>query len=373
MASKFGLIAILGAPGYQPSPDGPPYGRAYIFTQDPATGTWTEAAALENCLVPGQAVSGLIGESVAATVTPGGVVVALGGRQIIDVATFNNSSGGCIYARDDTGAEPGPWTLQASLMPDPPDQNGSLRVSVSAGSDPSGHATVVMGPVNFYQGYVYERVPGESAWRQAQTLDEPGADAFGTQLAQGQIGTSEALIVGATFDQRFGPNAGAAYLYRRDVGASMYAPVAVMSSREDLDYANLGRAVAISASGWAAVTTTAPRPPDFEGRTYLYDVSSLFPVAAEAEPVSAGERLAIAGANPARGTAAVTFDLVEGGPVTVDVVDLLGRVVVSAVSRDLGPGDHRETFSIAELPGGMYVVRLVAGARRESARLVVAR
>lgn len=374
VASKFGLVAILGAPGFQLTPDTRQRGRAYVFTQEPATGVWTEAAALENCFSPSQTEGGLIGEGVAAVTTSTGVVVALGGRQIISVADFSRSSSGCIYSRDDTGAVPGAWTLQASLMPDPPDQNGGGVVGVSAGTDATGRATVAFGP--FYGSYAmtYVREPGTTAWRQTNALYTSSSSLLGESSAQGTIAGQVILLAGAPFEQYFGSNAGAGVLYSRSPETSEYSLRAFLGSREDLNFRYLGFDTAVSPSGWvAASTSTRGGDSDTTGITYLYDVRSLFPVSAEAPPLPDGARLAIAGANPARGIAQVTYNLVEGGPVEIAVFDALGREVLRPVSAERGPGEHRETIPVSGLARGVYLVRLATAGRRESVRLVVER
>ena len=55
------------------------------------------------------------------------------------------------------------------------------------------------------------------------------------------------------------------------------------------------------------------------------------------------------------------------------VFDVPGRAVARVASGARGAGAQREAFSVATSPPGVYVVRLVAGTRCESARLAVAR
>lgn len=78
--------------------------------------------------------------------------------------------------------------------------------------------------------------------------------------------------------------------------------------------------------------------------------------------------------NPTASQATFTVRLARSGPALIDVVDLLGRRV--AVLRD-GPlaGGLEQTFtvSVAGLPTGTYLVRVLADGVRQSHRVTVAR
>ncbi len=76
---------------------------------------------------------------------------------------------------------------------------------------------------------------------------------------------------------------------------------------------------------------------------------------------------------PVDGVARVVVELPAAGPVRLDVVDVLGRVV--AVLRD-GPmagGAHEVTLGTGGLPSGVYFVRLRAEGRTETRKLTVVR
>ena len=77
--------------------------------------------------------------------------------------------------------------------------------------------------------------------------------------------------------------------------------------------------------------------------------------------------------NPAGGAASLGFALGEASDVTVTEYDLLGRVVAQPVGAHLAAGAHRADAGVSGLAPGVYVVRLVAGARAETVRFTVAR
>ena len=95
-----------------------------------------------------------------------------------------------------------------------------------------------------------------------------------------------------------------------------------------------------------------------------------YPVASE-DGVPEMEALTLSAyPNPFRDRLAVAFELAQAGPVVVEVVDVLGRIVRR---RDLGvlPSGRREVvLGGAGLPAGMYVVRVAAGEGRAERRIV---
>lgn len=65
--------------------------------------------------------------------------------------------------------------------------------------------------------------------------------------------------------------------------------------------------------------------------------------------------------NPAQDNTVVEFSLDKREKVTVEVVDLSGKVVQQTYSGDLATGVHRFPISTAELSSGIYLVRLMTG------------
>jgi hypothetical protein len=97
------------------------------------------------------------------------------------------------------------------------------------------------------------------------------------------------------------------------------------------------------------------------------------PAPVASEPVaSPAEVLALSVApNPARGTAMVTVTH-AAGPVTVEILDALGRRVAQ-VAPSAGAETHTLALPVGHLAPGAYVVRVVAGGEAASRPLVVVR
>ncbi|MBN2587625.1 MAG: T9SS type A sorting domain-containing protein [Candidatus Fermentibacteraceae bacterium] len=82
--------------------------------------------------------------------------------------------------------------------------------------------------------------------------------------------------------------------------------------------------------------------------------------------------------NPSEGSTTALFELPEAGPVRLEVFDLAGRLAAVPISGWLGAGAHNvlwdgRTDSGIMAPNGIYLIRLTAGSRQASARLVLAR
>ena len=118
---------------------------------------------------------------------------------------------------------------------------------------------------------------------------------------------------------------------------------------------------------------------DASGRTETFPfVGFAAPRAFTAAPFVAGEagpdaalRLDAA-PNPVRGRLAVRFETPAPGPVTLDVVDALGRTVARLADGEHAAGAHRADWTPDVAPG-VYLVRLTAGGARSVQRVTVAR
>ncbi|QXD15451.1 glycoside hydrolase family 9 protein [Rhodocaloribacter litoris] len=74
--------------------------------------------------------------------------------------------------------------------------------------------------------------------------------------------------------------------------------------------------------------------------------------------------------NPAREEARLPFVLPVPEEVRLEAFDLLGRRVAAWPARTYPPGRHHVTWSLAGLPGGLYLIRLTSGARAYTHRLL---
>ncbi|MCQ2322083.1 MAG: T9SS type A sorting domain-containing protein [Bacteroidales bacterium] len=75
--------------------------------------------------------------------------------------------------------------------------------------------------------------------------------------------------------------------------------------------------------------------------------------------------------NPVVGTAQLRFELTESANVRYDVYDLAGRVVASRNLGNYGQGSHDVTFNANNLTAGSYIVRIQAGDKTQSTKIMV--
>lgn len=75
--------------------------------------------------------------------------------------------------------------------------------------------------------------------------------------------------------------------------------------------------------------------------------------------------------NPVVGTANVRFELSETQTVKCDVYDLSGRLVSSRMLGTYGQGSHNVSFSADNLSCGSYIIRIQAGNKTQSSKMLV--
>lgn len=108
------------------------------------------------------------------------------------------------------------------------------------------------------------------------------------------------------------------------------------------------------------------RQTDTDGTTAL---STVVPVARRADALS----LQALFPNPTSGTATIQYVLPTAADVQIDVFDLLGRRVASLAAGREAAGRVERTLDVRALAAGTYLIRLQAGARSQSQRLIVLR
>lgn len=65
--------------------------------------------------------------------------------------------------------------------------------------------------------------------------------------------------------------------------------------------------------------------------------------------------------NPFNPTTIIGYQLAEDGPVTLQVYDVLGRLVATLVDGHIAAGSHQVSFNATHLASGMYIYKMQAG------------
>lgn len=168
----------------------------------------------------------------------------------------------------------------------------------------------------------------------------------------------------------------AAWTSTLDFGAAfgqltlMNAPVAVQNGTPYWwRYRSLSRSIHFPSSRWISPTRSGVREYDLRGPGTTW-------VGVD-DPVTLPSALALAAPrpNPMRGAGAVLFSLPRESDVSLEVVDVQGRVLRTLVSGLRGAGEHRATWDGADAEGreaaaGVYFYRLRAGGETLSRKFV---
>jgi VWFA-related protein len=77
----------------------------------------------------------------------------------------------------------------------------------------------------------------------------------------------------------------------------------------------------------------------------------------EERPESAGAILGVV-PNPMKESGDLRYMMKKGGAITIDLIDVAGKVVATPYEGYAGPGEHTQAIDVAGLPDGRYFVRL---------------
>jgi hypothetical protein len=162
--------------------------------------------------------------------------------------------------------------------------------------------------------------------------------------------------------------------------------VHLMWEVQGLANVNLYRGVSGSWSQIATLTPDGSRRVSYNdasvigGRTYGYRLGFPSPSGEQFAgeiyvdvPVTAEFALRGARPNPSVGSLAFAFSLADDSPATLELVDLVGRRVFTRQVGTLGAGFHIVPMSRANLPIGIYAVRLTQHGRTLSSKVTVIR
>jgi hypothetical protein len=172
-------------------------------------------------------------------------------------------------------------------------------------------------------------------------------------------------------------------------GANLYISVADSVVLPETVIPGTGKIMVMSPGGSLTDFATGLEDPDAlvfdpDGKLYVAVPGGVVRIAHEtATPVPQGNlprTLAIRGPmpNPVRNQAWIELDLPTRGRVTIDVLDVAGRLMWTATrNEDLRPGTHRRSLEFAHLPPGVYAYRVKiqtgAGIETSTRRVTVLR
>ena len=236
-------------------------GSAYVFTEDPITGVWTQQTKL-------LASDGSAGDQFGASVALDGDN-ALVGAPFHDKGLTSNAGSAYVFVRDPVTET---WTQQAELQASDAAAGDEFGISVAI----SGGTAVVGAPLTnrvfqFSVGdaYVFVWCPETGTWEQQAKLsasDGAEFDEFGTSVGV----SGDTAVVGAPFhskDPVLGNEEGEAYVFVRDVGLGVWSEQAKLTASDAAPLGFFGTSVAISCD---TVVVGAIGDTDFAGSAYVF-------------------------------------------------------------------------------------------------------
>ncbi len=234
-------------------------GAAFVFVRQSGGTTWTQQAELLNS--PLNSYEGF-----------GGRVSISGDTILIGVAS--DSPGGLlaagavyVFTRPTGGTT---WTLLTTLSANDKAVNGSFGISVSLDGDTAligSEGATISGAANAGAAYVFTRPSGGTTWTQQAKLTAIDA-AAGDSLGHSVSLFGDSAVVGAYFASPGGIiNAGAAYVFTRPSGGTIWTQQAKFTASDGAQSDNFGNSVSISAD---TVVVGAPQIfPDI-GSAYVF-------------------------------------------------------------------------------------------------------
>jgi hypothetical protein len=77
--------------------------------------------------------------------------------------------------------------------------------------------------------------------------------------------------------------------------------------------------------------------------------------------------------NPTSGMTNVEFNLTERSDVKMEIVDMTGRVIETVYQQESPEGNYRLAFDVANLPNGLFIVKLSTGETTYTEQLVISK
>ncbi|MDT7855729.1 Ig-like domain-containing protein [Rubrivirga sp. S365] len=193
------------------------------------------------------------------------------------------------------------------------------------------------------------------------------------------------LADGARLARSLQPDGGGGAAWDAEVTASADLLAAPLALRVALDderplpdgygryVLDLDRGAALAADGGAVEVTLSAADPVRRLRVVVGTEAFASSVAGGVPLVAPAFGLERAAPNPVRAAATLAFSVPAPGPVTLDVVDVLGRRVAVLVDGERGAGRHEVAWRPDGLASGTYVVRLRAAGESATQTVTVVR
>jgi PKD repeat protein len=99
----------------------------------------------------------------------------------------------------------------------------------------------------------------------------------------------------------------------------------------------------------------------FDGCTDTFCDTVIVPSGIGYEEYASGITALYAMPNPATDQVALVYSLKSASDVTIEFMDLSGRIVLSETKTVSQPGQQREEFNLSELATGSYMIRITTG------------
>ncbi|MEM1091329.1 MAG: FG-GAP repeat protein [Pseudomonadota bacterium] len=254
-----GNLLVVGSP--EDDDLGTQSGSAYVFERNPGTEQWLQIAKLT-------AGNGERGDRFGSAVAISGDTVLVGAAEH-NHEGVNNQGAAFVFRRTDSG-----WLEVATLAASDGDELDQLGFSVAIDGD----LALVGAPFDDdpdHTGgaaYVFQRQPGSDVWLETDklsALDAGLGDQFGFAVA---LAGGEALL-GALNDDDGGEDAGAAYVFHRELGGDSWNQVDKLTPMAGTAFDGAGFAVTLGDGlGVVGAPDHDPAAVDEAGAAFLFEL-----------------------------------------------------------------------------------------------------
>ena len=132
----------------------------------------------------------------------------------------------------------------------------------------------------------------------------------------------------------------------------------------------------VMTAGFGAEAISDAFPARYNSRAEFFDGALRYlrqPVSVDEQPNNLPVRLILSQnyPNPFNPSTQISFELPQSGPVTLEIYDILGRLIDKPVNGTLASGNHQITWNGARYSSGVYFYKLTAGANSQVRRMTL--